>query len=29
MERILPLNEIETECRRDVGTESETHMHIG
>jgi len=28
MERIIPLNEKERECKRDVGTESETHVHI-
>jgi len=29
MERIILLNERERECKRDVGTERETHEHIG
>jgi len=29
IEKIIPLNERERECKRDVGTESETHVHIG
>jgi len=29
MERIIPLNTRERGCKRDVGTKSETHVHIG